>query len=69
MNFLLIVDKPAGIPVHPSILHYEDSLSNGVKYYFEKIGLKTEQQSYCLIFSILCNEKLQFHQYHLFHAQ
>lgn len=39
-DFLLIVDKPAGIPVHPSILHYEDSLSNGVKYYFEKIGLK-----------------------------
>lgn len=38
--FLLIVDKPAGIPVHPSILHYEDSLSNGVKYYFEKIELK-----------------------------
>ena len=37
---MLIVDKPAGIPVHPSILHYEDSLSNGVKYYFEKIGLK-----------------------------
>lgn len=39
-DFLLIVDKPSGIPVHPSILHYEDSLSNGVKYYFEKIGLK-----------------------------
>lgn len=39
-EFSLIVDKPAGIPVHPSILHYEDSLSNGVKYYFEKIGLK-----------------------------
>ena len=38
-NFLLIVDKPAGIPVHPSILHYEDSLSNGVKAYFEKINL------------------------------
>ena len=38
-DFLLIVDKPAGIPVHPSILHYEDSLSNGVKAYFEKINL------------------------------
>lgn len=38
-NFLLIVDKPAVIPVHPSILHYEDSLSNGVKAYFEKINL------------------------------
>ena len=32
---LLIIDKPAGIPVHPSILHYTNSLSNGVKYYFD----------------------------------
>lgn len=37
---LLIVDKPAGIPVHPSILHYTNSLSNGVKYYFDSINLK-----------------------------
>lgn len=36
---LLILDKPAGIPVHPSILHYEDSLSSGVKYYFDLINL------------------------------
>ena len=37
---LLIIDKPAGIPVHPSILHYTNSLSNGVKYYFDSINLK-----------------------------
>lgn len=37
---LLILNKPAGIAVHPSILHYEDSLSNGVKFYFNNIGLK-----------------------------
>lgn len=37
---LLILDKPAGIAVHPSILHYTDSLANGVKYYFDTIGLK-----------------------------
>lgn len=37
---LLILNKPAGIAVHPSILHYEDSLSNGVKFYFESIDLK-----------------------------
>lgn len=37
---LLILNKPAGIPVHPSILHYTNSLSNGVKYYFDTIGLK-----------------------------
>ena len=35
----LILDKPARIPVHPSILHFENSLSNGVKYYFDSIGL------------------------------
>ena len=35
----LILNKPAGIAVHPSILHYENSLSNGVKFYFNNIGL------------------------------
>lgn len=39
-DFLLIVNKPPHLPVHPSILHYEDSLSNGVKYYFNRINLK-----------------------------
>lgn len=38
-DFLLIVNKPAGIPMHPSISHYEDSLSNGIKYYFNSINL------------------------------
>lgn len=37
---MLIIDKPPFIPVHPSMDHYEDSLSNGVKYYFESINLK-----------------------------
>lgn len=36
---LLIVNKPPFIPVHPSINYYENSLSNGVKYYFESINL------------------------------
>ena len=39
-EWLLVVNKPAGIAVHPSILHYDNSLSNGIKYYFESIGLK-----------------------------
>ena len=39
-EWLLVVNKPAGIPVHPSMLHYENSLSNGIKYYFNSIGLK-----------------------------
>lgn len=37
---MLIVNKPAGISVHPSILHYDNSLSNGVKFYFDTLGLK-----------------------------
>ena len=37
---LLILNKPAGIPVHPSMLHYTNSLSNGVRYYFDSINLK-----------------------------
>ena len=31
----LVINKPAYVPIHPSILHFEDTLSNGVKYYFE----------------------------------
>lgn len=38
-EWLLIVNKHSGIPVHPSILHYEDSLSSGIKFYFDSIGL------------------------------
>lgn len=38
-SWLIVVNKPAGIPVHPSILHYTDSLSNGLCYYFNSIGL------------------------------
>ncbi len=39
-EWLLIINKSAGIAVHPSILHYDDSLSNAVRYYFDQIGLK-----------------------------
>ncbi len=39
-EWLLIINKPSGIPVHPSALHYEDSLSNGIRYYFDSINLK-----------------------------
>ena len=37
---LLIINKKPNTPVHPSILHFEDSLSNGIKYYYDSIGLK-----------------------------
>lgn len=36
----LIINKPAGVPTHPSCLHYTNSLSNGIKYYFDSIDLK-----------------------------
>lgn len=39
-NWLLVLDKTAGIAIHPSLLHYNDSLSNGVKYYFDNINLR-----------------------------
>lgn len=38
-EWLLILNKPYGTPIHPSRMHYEDSLSNGVSYYFDKINL------------------------------
>lgn len=36
---LLVINKIPNIAVHPSILHYDNSLANGVKYYFNSIGL------------------------------
>lgn len=39
-SWFLVVNKPAGIPIHPSRLHYTDSLSNGIRFYFDSIGLK-----------------------------
>lgn len=39
-NWLIVVNKPAGIAIHPSLLHYNNSLSNGIRYYFDTINLK-----------------------------
>lgn len=39
-DYLLVLNKPANIAIHPSILHFDNSLSNGVKFYFYKLGLK-----------------------------
>lgn len=38
-EWLLIVNKGTNLPVHPSLNHYDISLSNGVRAYFDKIGL------------------------------
>lgn len=39
---MLILNKPAGLPVHPSIEHFSDSLSNGVQFYFEQHHIQTK---------------------------
>ena len=39
-EWLLILNKPAGIAIHPSCQHFDNSLSNGLSYYFNQIGLK-----------------------------
>lgn len=35
---ILIVNKPANMPVHPSQNHYSGTLANGIAYYFEAQG-------------------------------
>lgn len=37
---LLIINKQSNMAIHPSHQHYTNSLSNGVKYYFDSINLK-----------------------------
>ena len=39
-KYLLILNKPSNIAIHPSLRHFDNSLSNGVKYYFDSISLK-----------------------------
>ena len=36
---MLIVNKEPNIAIHPSCKHFDTSLSNGVRYYFNNIGL------------------------------
>lgn len=36
---ILILNKPAHMPVHPSLNHYEGTLANGVVHYYEKQGI------------------------------
>ncbi len=38
-KYMLIINKEPFIPVHPSILHYDNSLSNGVKCYYDNVSL------------------------------
>ena len=35
---LIILNKPANTPIHPSVNHYENTLANGVAWYFYSQG-------------------------------
>ena len=35
---IIVVNKPAGLSIHPSLNHYEDSLANGLAYYYQAQG-------------------------------
>ena len=37
---LLVIDKPANMPIHPSMNHHEGTLANGLMYYFKEKGQK-----------------------------
>ena len=37
---ILVVNKSAGMPTHPSIRHYEGTLANAVMYYYRNIDFK-----------------------------
>ena len=39
-EWLLVLNKPSGVATHPSCQHFDNSLSNGISYYFKQIGLK-----------------------------
>lgn len=36
----IVINKPAFMAIHPTTYHFDDTLSNGVQYYFNQIGLK-----------------------------
>ncbi len=44
-DWILVLNKPAGIAIHPSMLHFDDSLSNGVKYYYDLIRLAQKNKT------------------------
>ena len=35
---LLVINKPPNMPTHPSMGNYENSLANGVMYYYKSKG-------------------------------
>ena len=50
---LLVVNKPAGMPIHPSLNNYKNSLANALMYYYKEQGkpfiLRCTEQQFCKI--------------------
>ena len=44
-SYYLVLNKPSNIAIHPTLLHYDNSLSNGVKHYFDTIRSKEKNPS------------------------
>lgn len=36
---ILVVDKPAGMPIHPSVNHHRGTLANRIAFYYKKQGI------------------------------
>lgn len=36
---LMVIDKPADTPIHPSVNNHENTLANGIMYYFSSQGI------------------------------
>ena len=41
-EYYIVINKPANMPVHPSNLHYNDSLANGLQYYYNRNNIQTK---------------------------
>ena len=41
-NYLMVINKPAGMVVHPGSGNYTGTLLNGIAYYFEREGISEE---------------------------
>ena len=39
-DYMLIINKEAGFPIHPSNMHHDDTISNFIKYYFVTNNIK-----------------------------
>lgn len=41
-EFFIAIDKTANLVVHPTSYHFDDTLANGIMYYYQETGLNTK---------------------------